>query len=1358
MRSALAHAPRRVALLGLLACTVSTLVSPAGLALPANPSAEQADASDPTTPAGWSANTWGDGQAVFSWPEGDAPDGSRHLRVSYVAGTEGDAKWWSAPIEDPAPGWWQVGCRLRTDVPAVLLLQRVDAATGAASYLTAAVAPVPGGPADQALWRYVAGAIELPAGTASLRVMLAIAQTGVLDSDDYILEPMTGPPTPPTWPTLQNPGAEEATSLDPTAPRAWTAQWWGDAAPTFAWTKPADLAAWDGDRALSVSLPASVTTGDARWQSDAVDVQAIAAAGGSVLVTVRYQSDVDTAVRLRMVRAGGLVQWPLVALAPPSPAGWAEVSGQVALPSNAQTIEVMQALDAQGFVTSDGWAIEAVDPPPQPEVWPSLQNGSVEEADAADPQAPRAWTASAWGGGDGAAAWTTGAAWDGERALRVDYAADASEAGEMVWRSDAVQTTGGWYRVRARYRSDVDTALQLRIKSLAGKDSWLTAAPLPASVPVSGDAWHLAEGWVELSEGTVQAEVQCGLTATGFVTFDAVELSKQPAGPPADKPLPALPNGSFEQADDAVPGHPAGWFAASWGQGEATPQWVEGSAFDGQRSVRLGWAADGEGDAKWWSAPVAVSGGWWRVSARFRGHGGPARLLLRTTDAIGGKAWKAAATLTPTQDGDGPLESSWGFAEGYVKLPGGTLHARVALVLAEDGLFGFDDVQLEKVQAPPAPPVEQTLRNPSAEDADPDAPLSPAFWTPETWGNGAATFTWQQGEALDGERTLRVDYEAGPLVDGDGDGELEAGGDARWRSAQVAAEPGTWLRVRSNYRADVETVLTAQLLDDAGQTVAWRTLAVAEPSEAQWRVAEGVLQVPAQATALRVMQRIDQTGWLQTDLYSLAPTPEPAPDPGSFGAPSQTLRNGGMEDAAPGDPDAVEGWQAVAWGDVQATATWVGPQTTGAESLVYEGQRSLRLEANYGATAGADGSAGWFSAPVVGRSGFARARMRVKGTVAADVFVEGLRSDGARIYRRVGRSQPRQRWQVIEGVVDLGDDVAQVRVFAVAAGSGIIALDNAELGFLADPSASTARPRVSLAIDGGWSTLANKDLDLAGTLAEHGFRATFFVHAERLSTPGKLEAYMDARGVRDLARGGHEIASFGLYSAHYDGAVSGGLSLDDQRAHLEQSRAALEALGLRVDGFAFPTAVVAGSAVELARERYAYVRLPDEGLHSVGVDPGALVAVRVGQKITEAELDAWVEFARRQGRWLIFAFPQISAPEVNADVFLPSRFRALIDRLALADAEIRPIGEVLDVWQIATVPPEPEDVPGSDPDGLTSDAGSPGRSRGCAAQPSRRDPRAPAAWLLLLCALLVGLGRSRRAGRGALSGVSGRGR
>jgi MYXO-CTERM domain-containing protein len=142
-----------------------------------NPSVETPSA-DPQLPAGWEHNAWGDVVATFTYPEWDAMDGSRSVRIDVTqSGPTGDAKWWTVPFApDPGSGQYRVSDWYKASVPSALMVHASDGA-GQVNWIGVAKLPPAAG------WTQATGAISVPSWATQIRVAHLIQQTGWLKFD-----------------------------------------------------------------------------------------------------------------------------------------------------------------------------------------------------------------------------------------------------------------------------------------------------------------------------------------------------------------------------------------------------------------------------------------------------------------------------------------------------------------------------------------------------------------------------------------------------------------------------------------------------------------------------------------------------------------------------------------------------------------------------------------------------------------------------------------------------------------------------------------------------------------------------------------------------------------------------------------------------------------------------------------------------------------------------------------------------------------------------------------------------------------------------------------------------------------------
>lgn len=152
----------------------------------------------------------------------------------------------------------------------------------------------------------------------------------------------------------------------------------------------------------------------------------------------------------------------------------------------------------------------------------------------------------------------------------------------------------------------------------------------------------------------------------------------------------------------------------------------------------------------------------------------------------------------------------------------------------------------------PAAASAVPVPNPSFEDADPLDPASPAHWSMASWGDLKSTLTWVEGGRT-GKRCVRAEVTAAGKE-----------GDAKWWSDPITPDAGTApYLIGTWYRSNVKTHLYVMFSDGAQQNE-FLEVAVA-PSAAAWTRLSGAVIVPPWVKQLRVLQLIDQVGFLEVD-------------------------------------------------------------------------------------------------------------------------------------------------------------------------------------------------------------------------------------------------------------------------------------------------------------------------------------------------------------------------------------------------------------------------------------------------------------------------------------------------------------
>jgi len=149
----------------------------------ANGDFEQACSDSPTTPAGWQSQTYGPDPVTYSYST-DAHSGSR--AASMTTSSENDEAGWTTTIQSPASNqryalsFWQKGS---TYLYTYLTFNLADGTSKDLSLMSA--------PATLGAWSQYKDAFVTPAGTESIKVVIATSGLGNVTLDDVALLTLT---------------------------------------------------------------------------------------------------------------------------------------------------------------------------------------------------------------------------------------------------------------------------------------------------------------------------------------------------------------------------------------------------------------------------------------------------------------------------------------------------------------------------------------------------------------------------------------------------------------------------------------------------------------------------------------------------------------------------------------------------------------------------------------------------------------------------------------------------------------------------------------------------------------------------------------------------------------------------------------------------------------------------------------------------------------------------------------------------------------------------------------------------------------------------------------------------------------
>ena len=295
-----------------------------------NPSLETA--ANATTPASWQSGAWGTNATTFSYLS-TGHSGTRSVKVQTTSYTDGDAKWYFAPVTVTPNATYTFSDYYQATVSTRLVVQFTTTGNGI-SYVELAPAPATTG----STWGQTTQTVTAPANAQSATVFHLLDKVGTLTIDDASLTSATTPP-PPTE-LVPNASVEVASAGQPAD---WASGAWGGNTATFSYLTTGHT----GSRSVKATL-SNYTSGDAKWYFTPVTVTP----GLSYAFSDWYKSDVGTELIAQFTRPDGSLYYQSIATVAVSSA-WQQVTSSVSIPSDVNKLTVFHVLAANGSLTLD---------------------------------------------------------------------------------------------------------------------------------------------------------------------------------------------------------------------------------------------------------------------------------------------------------------------------------------------------------------------------------------------------------------------------------------------------------------------------------------------------------------------------------------------------------------------------------------------------------------------------------------------------------------------------------------------------------------------------------------------------------------------------------------------------------------------------------------------------------------------------------------------------------------------------------------------------------------------------------------------------------------------------------------------
>ena len=389
--------------------------------------------------------------------------------------------------------------------------------------------------------------------------------------------------------------------------------------------------------------------------------------------------------------------------------------------------------------------------------------------------------------------------------------------------------------------------------------------------------------------------------------------------------------------------------------------------------------------------------------------------------------------------------------------------------------------------------------------------------------------------------------------------------------------------------------------------------------------------------------------------------------------PENLLPNPSVETVDPDNSNVPQHWVRNFWGDVDATFTYL---ETG-----HSGNRSLRVENTVDTAEGAGDCKWWTEAfdIVEGQTRYTLSNYYRSNTTTSLMIQAILDTDETR-WISVASAPSTAEWTKLTAEIVLPEGTVQIRVLHVLASKGWLETDDFSVTEYTNPNVEGKKALVSIVFDDGW---VSGFIHAIPVMNELGFAGTHFLHAEFIDKPGYQADYMTSKQIYEMAAEGHE---FGSHCLHHVNLAE--VSLEDAEKHLVESKKILEELGFNVPGLTPPGGAYNDEVMVKVKENYQYMRTIVSGLNYKPYDVYHLKCISVLNTTTLDDIKYYVQKAAAEDAWLILVYHRLGDPATLETFVTPDSFRADMEYLVEAEAEVLTMGEVLGVWEAQDWTPE----------------------------------------------------------------------
>lgn len=303
-----------------------------------NPGMETLD-SNGSDPAYWFQDQWGDNTATFSY-ENNGYNSSHSLKVSMTDRTNGDAKWYFAPVTVQPDTDYVFSDYYMSNKPAKIVVMSLDAQGNPTYFDIGRKIPA------SASWKKATYSFHTPADSRSVSVLHLInRKNSWLQIDDASLQTLVPSPVEDNIP---NNSMETVSPSDPNMPNEWSHSDWGTSTPIYEYLNEG----YDGSHSVKVTMT-NYESGDAKW----VYTPQPLTPGKDYKFTAWYKTNTIPHVVAQYIKNDGSEDF--FGLPDPEPTGtdWQQYSDVFPVPNGVKAVSLFFFLSNDGWVQTDDYHI-----------------------------------------------------------------------------------------------------------------------------------------------------------------------------------------------------------------------------------------------------------------------------------------------------------------------------------------------------------------------------------------------------------------------------------------------------------------------------------------------------------------------------------------------------------------------------------------------------------------------------------------------------------------------------------------------------------------------------------------------------------------------------------------------------------------------------------------------------------------------------------------------------------------------------------------------------------------------------------------------------------------------------------------